>query len=34
MQTVLYLGREPLRVQSSYRTPSIDFRFEIVNLRE
>ena len=34
VQTVLYLGREPLRLQTSYSTPSVDFRFEIVNLRE
>ena len=33
-QVVLYLGREPLRLESAYTSPSIDFRFEIVNLRE
>ena len=34
VQTVLYLGREPLRLESGYRSPSMEFRFEIVNLRE
>jgi hypothetical protein len=34
VQTVLYLGREPLRLESGYQSPSMDFRFEIVNLRE
>lgn len=34
VQTVLYLGREPMRLETGYRTPSMDFRFEIVNLRE
>ena len=33
-QTVLYLGREPLRLERTYTSPSMDFRFEIVNLRE
>ena len=33
-QTVLYLGREPLRMEGTYSSPSIDFRFKIVNLRE
>ena len=33
-QVVLYLGREPLRMESGYSSPSIDFRFDIVNLRE
>jgi len=33
-QVVLYLGREPLRLEAAYTSPSIDFRFEIVNLRE
>jgi len=33
-QTVLYLGREPLRLESSFRTPSIHFQFEMINLRE
>jgi hypothetical protein len=34
VQTVLYLGQEPLRLDTGYRTPSMDFRFEIINLRE
>jgi predicted transposase YdaD len=34
VQTVLYLGREPLRLESTYISPSIKFEFEIVNLRE
>ena len=34
VQTVLYLGREPLRLPPRYSTPSLDFRFEIVRLRE
>jgi len=34
VQTVLYLGRDPLRLDSGYSTPSLDFRFVIVNLRE
>lgn len=34
IQTVLYLGREPLRLETGYSTPSMDFRFEIINLRE
>jgi len=33
-QVVLYLGREPLRLEAAYTSPSIGFRFEIVNLRE
>jgi len=33
-QVVLYLGREPLRLEAAYTSPSIDFRFEIVNLCE
>lgn len=33
-QTVLYLGREPLRLERGYQSPSIDFRYGIVNLRE
>ena len=33
-QTVLYLGKEPLRLEHAYMSPSIDFRFKIVNLRE
>ena len=34
IQTVLYLGRAPLRLERSYTSPSMDFRFEIVNLSE
>ena len=34
IQTVLYLGREPLRLENSYRSPSMEFRFEIVSLGE
>lgn len=34
VQTVLYLGPEPLRLDRTYTSPSMDFRFEIVNLRE
>ena len=34
IQTVLYLGREPLRLESGYTSPSMSFRFEIINLRE
>jgi len=34
VQTVLYLGREPLRLEQTYTSPSMEFRFEIVNLRE
>lgn len=33
-QKVLYLGREPLRLERRYTSPSMDFRFEIINLRE
>ena len=33
-QVVLYLGREPLRLERAYTSPSIGFQFEIVNLRE
>ena len=33
-QVVLYLGKEPLRLQCAFTSPSIDFRFEIVNPRE
>ena len=33
-QVVLYLGAEPLRLERTYSSPSVDFRFEIVNLRE
>ena len=34
IQTVLYLGREPLRLEDGDQSPSMDFRYEIVNLRE
>ena len=34
VQTVLYLGREPLRLERTLKSPSMDFRFEIINLRE
>ena len=34
IQRVLYLGREPLRMESTFTSPSMEFRFEIVNLRE
>lgn len=34
VQVVLYIGREPLRMEPSYFSPSIDFRFSIVNVRE
>lgn len=34
VQTVLYLGQEPLRLDTGYSTPSMNFRFEIINLRE
>jgi len=34
VQTVLYLGREPVRLEHIYQSPSMEFRFEIVNLRE
>ena len=33
-QVVLYLGRDPMRLERTYKSPSLDFRFEIVNLRE
>src|SRR5258708_352789 len=33
-QFVLYLGREPMRLEDGFRSASMDFRFEIVNLRE
>jgi hypothetical protein len=33
-QTVLYVGREPLRMESLYTSPSMHYQFEIVNLRE
>ena len=34
IQKVLYIGREPLRLERTYISPSMDFRFDIVNLRE
>lgn len=34
VQTVLYMGREPLRMETRFDSPSMQFRFEIVNLRE
>jgi hypothetical protein len=34
MQTVLYMGREPMRLANTYSTPVLDFQFLIVNLRE
>ena len=33
-QTVLYMGREPMRLKDTYTTPTLQFRFAIVNLRE
>ena len=33
-QTVLYMGREPMRLNDTYATPTLHFRFAIVNLRE
>ena len=33
-QRVLYLGREPLRMEQSFTSPSMNFQFEIINLRE
>ena len=34
VQSVLYLGKDPLRLENSYSSPSMAFRFEVVNLRE
>ena len=34
VQVVLYLGRDPLRLQNHFASPSIDFRFQVVNLRD
>lgn len=34
IQTVLYAGREPLRLATRYTTPVLEFRFEVINLRE
>ena len=33
-QTVLYLGREPLRLETGYTSPSMSFEFRIINVRE
>ena len=33
-QIVLYVGREPLRLESGYTSPSMNFKFEIINVRE
>ena len=33
-QTVLYMGREPMRLEDTSETPTLQFRFAIVNLRE
>ena len=33
-QTVLFVGREPLRLETGYTSPSMNFKFEIVNVRE
>ena len=33
IQKVLYVGREPLRLARKFASPSMDFRFEIVNPR-
>lgn len=34
VQTVLYMGREPLRMECEFASPSMLYRFEIINLRE
>jgi hypothetical protein len=34
VQTVLYMGREAMGLESGYRSPSMAFQFDIVNLRE
>lgn len=34
IQTLLYIGREPLRIPAGYGSPSLKFEFRIVNLRE
>ena len=34
VQVVLYLGREPMRLEQEFVSPSIGFRFEVLNLRE
>ena len=33
-QTVLYVGREPLRLETGYTSPSLNFEFQIINVRE
>ena len=33
-QIVLYIGRDPMRLENVYKSASVEFRFEIVNLRE
>lgn len=33
-QKVLYMGAAPLQMECAFTSPSIDFRFDIVNLRE
>ena len=34
VQTVLYLGQEPPHLETGYKSPSMDFRFAIINLRD
>jgi hypothetical protein len=34
VQTVLYMGREPMRLETGFQTPSLELRYEIINLRE
>ena len=34
VQTVLYMGRDPLRLESTFTTPSLELRYEIINLSE
>ena len=33
-QTVLFLGRDPLKLETGYTSPSMNFEFRIVNVRE
>jgi hypothetical protein len=33
-QIALYVGREPLRMESAFRTPTAQFRFRLIDLRE
>ena len=33
-QTVLFVGREPLRLETGYSSPSLNFEFQIINVRE